>query len=195
MSQFILFFDTETSGLPKDYKAPVTDLNNWPRLVQLGMIITDEDGGIITENEWLVRPPLDFMYDPQAVATHHITEARATVEGSDLVEVLRNFLGYASCCQTVVGHNVDFDIAIVSAEILRCGLVNTIETMPRFCTMKSTTDLIRLPSKYRGTFKYPKLEELYHFLFGKEMGAAHTALQDIQNTMSCYQELKRRGIA
>lgn len=30
-----LFFDTETTGLPKNWKAPVSDLNNWPRLVQL----------------------------------------------------------------------------------------------------------------------------------------------------------------
>jgi hypothetical protein len=33
-----LFFDTETTGLPKNYKAPVTDLNNWPRLVQLAWL-------------------------------------------------------------------------------------------------------------------------------------------------------------
>ena len=26
-----LFFDTETTGLPKRWNAPVTDLENWPR--------------------------------------------------------------------------------------------------------------------------------------------------------------------
>ncbi|HET7116363.1 MAG TPA: hypothetical protein VFI29_07720 [Hanamia sp.] len=30
-----LFFDTETTGLPKNWKAPVADLNNWPRLSEL----------------------------------------------------------------------------------------------------------------------------------------------------------------
>jgi len=28
-----LFFDTETTGLPRNWKAPVTDLDNWPRMV------------------------------------------------------------------------------------------------------------------------------------------------------------------
>ncbi len=30
-----LIFDTETTGLPKNYNAPLTDADNWPRLVQL----------------------------------------------------------------------------------------------------------------------------------------------------------------
>ncbi len=30
-----LFFDTETTGVPKDYKAPSSDTDNWPRMVQL----------------------------------------------------------------------------------------------------------------------------------------------------------------
>jgi len=33
-----LFFDTETTGLPKNWKAPIEDLNNWPRLVQLAWL-------------------------------------------------------------------------------------------------------------------------------------------------------------
>ena len=35
-----LFFDTETTRLPLDYSAPSTDINNWPRLIQLSWIIT-----------------------------------------------------------------------------------------------------------------------------------------------------------
>jgi hypothetical protein len=30
-----LFFDTETTGVPKDYKAPSSDTDNWPRLQEL----------------------------------------------------------------------------------------------------------------------------------------------------------------
>lgn len=30
-----LFIDCETTGPPKNYRAPVDDLDNWPRLVQL----------------------------------------------------------------------------------------------------------------------------------------------------------------
>ena len=33
----ILFFDTETTGLPVDYKATYANVNNWPRLCGLLM--------------------------------------------------------------------------------------------------------------------------------------------------------------
>ena len=26
----IFFFDTETTGLPRNWKAPITDIDNWP---------------------------------------------------------------------------------------------------------------------------------------------------------------------
>ena len=27
-----IVFDTETTGLPKDFSAPITDFDNWPRI-------------------------------------------------------------------------------------------------------------------------------------------------------------------
>ena len=30
-----LFFDTETAGLPRNKKTPISNLKNWPRLVQM----------------------------------------------------------------------------------------------------------------------------------------------------------------
>ena len=39
-----LVFDTETTGLPKQYNAPLTDFDNWPRLVQLAWQLHDDKG-------------------------------------------------------------------------------------------------------------------------------------------------------
>jgi DNA polymerase-3 subunit alpha len=36
-----LIYDTETTGLPKNYNAPLTDSDNWPRLVQLAWQLHD----------------------------------------------------------------------------------------------------------------------------------------------------------
>lgn len=46
-----LFFDTETTGLPKNYKAPASDSDNWPRLVQIAWSIYDAEG-----NSWESLP-------------------------------------------------------------------------------------------------------------------------------------------
>jgi DNA polymerase-3 subunit alpha len=51
-----LIFDTETTGLPKNYKAPVSDSDNWPRMVQLAWQLHDVDGKLITAKNFIVKP-------------------------------------------------------------------------------------------------------------------------------------------
>ena len=51
-----LFFDTETTGVPKNYKAPPSDLLNWPRVVQLGWIVTDMQGRELKATNHIIRP-------------------------------------------------------------------------------------------------------------------------------------------
>ncbi len=46
-----LFFDTETTALPGSWKAPATDLYNWPRLVQLAFLLYDSNGNKICTME------------------------------------------------------------------------------------------------------------------------------------------------
>ena len=44
LTPMFLVYDTETTGLPGNYKAPLTDSENWPRLVQLAWQLHDADG-------------------------------------------------------------------------------------------------------------------------------------------------------
>ena len=60
-------------------------------------------------------------------------------------------------------------------------------------------DLMTAASDYLGLVgktgnKVPKLMELYQFLFGKEFGDAHRALNDAQATLDAGRELLRLGI-
>ena len=50
-----LFFDTETTGLPRNWKAPVTDLNNWPRMIQIAWILCDNKGNRIESNDFIIK--------------------------------------------------------------------------------------------------------------------------------------------
>ena len=52
-----LFFDTETTGLPARWNAPVTDVENWPRLVQLAWIMCDAQGNTLESRNAIVKPP------------------------------------------------------------------------------------------------------------------------------------------
>ena len=61
-----LFFDTETAGLPRNRKAPVSDLNNWPRLVQIAWLLYDNSGSPVKSSDYIIKPegfaiPLIFV--------------------------------------------------------------------------------------------------------------------------------------
>ena len=51
-----LIFDTETTGLPRDWNAPLTDADNWPRCTQIAWQLHDMDGSCISHEDYLVRP-------------------------------------------------------------------------------------------------------------------------------------------
>lgn len=188
----ILFFDTETTGVPRNYNAPVTDTNNWPHLVQLGWIVTDEYGNIQKRCSRIIRPE-GFIIPAEASAIHGISTDRALREGYDLSSVLRDFYADLSSAGRVIGHNVDFDIHIVGSELYRKGMsYQTLTNKPSTCTMKQSTNYCAIPGNYG--YKWPRLEELYRKLFGRSFAGAHDAMSDIQATKECFFELKRKGI-
>ncbi|OGR44525.1 MAG: DNA polymerase III subunit epsilon [Elusimicrobia bacterium GWA2_61_42] len=186
-----LFFDTETTGLPKNWKAPVTDLANWPRMIQLAWLLADAEGKKLAGGEFIIKPE-GFTIPEEAARIHGITTERALREGRDLLPVLKEFheaLGRADC---VVAHNISFDEKIMGAEFLRNGLPDTLPAKTRVCTMHSSTQYCAIPGPYG--LKWPKLEELHRKLFQTGFEAAHNAAADVAATIKCFWELKRLGV-
>ncbi len=185
-----LFFDTETTGLPKNWKAPITDLNNWPRLVQLAFLYYDGNGNKISEGDFIVKPE-GFTIPADASRIHGISTERALKEGKSLKEVLEYFHSLISNAEVLVAHNMSFDEKIVGAEYLRIGMQNSIPTKKKICTMQSTTNFCALNGPYG--YKWPKLSELHYKLFKTGFDEAHNAAVDITATAKCFWELKRIG--
>ena len=75
-----LFFDTETTGLPRNWKAPVTDLNNWPRMVQIAWILCDDKGNRVESADYIIKPE-NFVIPQDASRVHGITTEKAINEG------------------------------------------------------------------------------------------------------------------
>jgi DNA polymerase III subunit epsilon len=186
-----LFFDTETVGLPRNWKAPVTDLNNWPRLVQLAYLVYDGTGNLLASKNSIIRPE-GFTIPTDASRIHGITTEIAQARGISLASVLSDFQSHFTTCSHLVAHNMSFDEKIVGAEFLRCGLPNTIPAKKRICTMQATTDFCGIPGMYGN--KWPKLSELHYKLFKEDFDEAHNAAVDIQITAKCFWELMRVGV-
>ena len=186
-----LFFDTETTGLPKDYKAPVTDVDNWPRLVQIGWITMDENQNVLEEKEYIIFPD-SFTIPKEASDVHRITQERAEKGGVPVLTVLQEFRNAIQQADFLVGHNIEFDCNIVGAEFIRNDVEFLENKLPRICTMKRSIDFCALPGKWG--YKWPKLMELHVKLFNEEFEEAHAAMADIKATAKCFFELQRLDV-
>ena len=189
--QLYIFFDTETTGVPLNYKAPTTDTHNWPRLVQLGWIVMDSKGNKLSQHDYIVRP-VGFSIPAEAARVHGITTERALKEGRDLTEVIDEFMADFDKATFVVGHNISFDQNIIGAELVRLHRPDVMKSKRTYCTMQAGTDFCRIPGRYG--YKWPKLQELYVKLFGHDFEGAHNAMADIEATQECFWEMHNRGL-
>jgi len=185
-----LFFDTETTGLPKNWKAPITDLNNWPRLVQLAYLYYDGNGNKISGGDFIIKPE-GFTIPKDASKVHGISTERAIREGQSITSVLQHFNSLVGQASYLVAHNMSFDEKIVGAEFLRNGMQNSIQSKNKICTMERTTSFCAINGPYG--YKWPKLSELHYKLFKTGFEEAHNAAVDIEMTAKCFWELKRIG--
>jgi DNA polymerase III epsilon subunit-like protein len=190
-SLMYFFFDTETNGLPRNYKAPVTDLRNWPRLVQLAWLLTDAMGNEVTAAEYLVKPD-GFIIPSEAVQVHGITTEKAQREGIALQIVLAEAVANIQRASVLVAHNMQFDEKILGAELLRLGQPNLVASKERRCTMQAATNFCRIPGPYG--YKWPTLPELHQKLFKKPFAGEHQALNDVHACSRCFFELRRHGV-
>ena len=191
VKKMILFFDTETTGLPRDYNAPVWDDKNWPRLVQLSWIVANEQGFEVRKSSRIIKPE-GYMIPKGSSAIHGITTERAKEEGEDLITVLKIFVSEYDRADIVVGHNVDFDINVIDAELCRKSM-GTLSYKPTYCTKEIGTPVCKIPKGYEDGYKWPTLQELYRHLFGRDFFGAHDAASDVEATKQCFFELKECG--
>jgi DNA polymerase III epsilon subunit-like protein len=186
-----LFFDTETTGLPKNYKAPVSDSHNWPRMVQIAWQVYDGQGNFIESQDYIIKPE-GYHIPVEASKIHGISTEKAINEGHNLQEVLEKFNQEIENAQTLVAHNISFDEKIVGAEFYRKAITNKLNIKPKLCTMKQSADYCKIPGNYG--FKWPKLSELHQVLFKTGFEEAHNAAADIKATVKCFWKLKEVGV-
>nr|WP_299174820.1 DNA polymerase III subunit alpha [uncultured Allomuricauda sp.] len=187
-----LIFDTETTGLPKRWNAPITDTDNWPRCIQIAWQLHDEMGNLLEHQDMLVQPD-GFNIPYEAEQIHGISTALAEQKGKPLQEVLEAFNIALDKAKFVVGQNVDFDINIMGCEFHRMDVENSLTELPVLdtCT-EATAELCKIPGGRGGKFKLPTLTELHEFLFGEPFAEAHNATADVEATTRCFLELVRK---
>ena len=188
MNDYLLFIDTEASGLPVNWSRPYSHEGNWPYAVQVSWLIYDKDRTLLKQENHYIKND-GFTITPSAIAIHGITDEFLAQNGKDRADVLRmlaaDLLQYQPM---VIGHFIKLDYFVLGADFYRSVLANPLTDLPMFCTMVATKFL-----KWNPMPNYLRLEETYHYLFYKDLPNAHNALNDAQATAECFYELLDRN--
>jgi DNA polymerase III epsilon subunit-like protein len=199
----VVYFDTETNGLPKSRGGSDTDIKNHPEPVEIAWQIW-EDGKLVKRRVALIKPDPSIVWDAGSAMIHKIYKQFALDNGTPGADVFTEFKTDCRSCDVIIAHNLAFDLPVVKCACLRLWTTDLdFSWLPakQICTMKLTTGVCKLPfvnSKFprrEGDYKQPRLAELHTYLFGNEgTYDAHRASSDVDCLVACSHELVRRNI-
>ncbi len=192
----ILFFDTETTGIRKG--------GFIPRVVQIGALLTDNEGKMVGELNLLLQPDGFENIPVEASNVHGFSTDFVRKHGVDRYMALSAFFAMMEQAETVVAHNAEYDMDLLQIEIDYYTNIHNDPTAVAvwneiykeaeskvFCTMLNTRDIMKLPlSEAQASFfrdkgidqkyKNPRLSEAYQHYFGKDFDNAHDAMADVR---------------
>jgi DNA polymerase III epsilon subunit-like protein len=206
----VLVFDTETTGLPQTKIISPDTLDQWPNIVQFSYVIYDLSlNDIVESKDYIIKVPESILISEESTQIHGITNKMSASKGVLIEKVLNEFFYYLRSVDTIIGHNISFDINMIKIELLRiiynknmrykelnnykydlhyithyknvcCTLHDSIE----FCNIRGIN---KLGKSY---LKYPKLIELHEKLFDSSPNNLHNSFNDILVTLRCFMMLK-----
>lgn len=196
-----LIFDTETTGFPQGMKlgtfpSPVEYQNyDTSRLIEFGYALIDQNLEIISKDSYLIQIDVEIPNSN----IHGITndDVKNGISLPDFLDILEKLL---SSVESLIGHNLIFDINVLAAECYRSDRNELGSLLLNFVTCSKIEDTMRLGMKLIqsqlnvfvkniNSIKFPKLSELYQYLFRKKIIQSHRALGDVEICYLCYCQL------
>lgn len=177
----LLIFDTETTGLPLSREPASKGPNNWPHLVSISWTVLDTNTNTeLTHKSYIIYPD-SWEIPDESTRIHGITTEEATLYGTKLMDVMGEFVNEQ--CDAWVAHNLEFDMGVIVNAVLWDLRIQFPKTPQRkYCSMLLSKSFCKLPGKFKGSYKPPKLKELYFYTFGKypEETSLHNSSYDVK---------------
>jgi DNA polymerase III epsilon subunit-like protein len=185
----VLIFDTETNGLPKGYNISVHETDKWPYILQLSYILYDiSENNLMEMNDFIIKSK--GKINESAYKINGINESLCKRKGVDITIALESFNNALKSCDVVVAHNLSFDKNMYLAECIRNNIEHVFINKNEYCTMLNSIKLckiVRVNKLGRSYYKYPKMIELYEYLFNdKNIKNLHNSMADILVCFKCY---------
>lgn len=192
MPNTVIIFDTETNGLPKQYKKSALEgPDNWPDLVSICWMIF-RNGRLLCKESFIIRPD-GWTVSEESTKIHKITHDMAECVGRPLEEVLRKFKIDLRSCDRLVAHNIAFDSNVLLNAYkwrLKDDPAMWWPFQKEFCTMMKSMNELKIPAKYPTAaepYKWPRLDELYEATFNEAAPPdAHSADRDVDVLQKIY---------
>ena len=191
----VITFDVETTGLPERY-ASIKQTWRWPYIVQFSWMVYDTSRNrVLSVEDHIVRIPKGLKMKQDSIDIHGITNEIMKSEGKDIREILNKFMKDVRESTILVGHNLNFDLKMISVEQIRHYYKYTLSDSRKktYCTMiegKNITDLYYYSKYYdKMVLKSPKLIELHQKLFNETPDNLHNSLIDILVCFRCFGKL------
>ena len=190
----VLVFDTETTGLPTERNASISNLELWPHIVQLSYILYDiEEKKMIHCKDHIIKIDPSIIITEGSIAIHGITPITCQRKGIPIKEALTEFNRHLQMADRIVGHNISFDKKMIMVECFRNQMkqyftVNYVR-ISECCTMKYFTEkcAIEVTNKEgQKYFKFPTLTELHYHFFKIYPKSTHDAMADVLICLRCY---------
>lgn len=185
----IMVIDVETNGLPTTkgfgnyYDPKEIHYYNNSRLVEIGYIIYSFDGREIARREFLIKPN-NFKIENSDI--HGITFNMANDNGINVSDALDIFLIDILDIDTIVSHNINFDLNIIMAECYRYNKLDLIDIL----TIKNKECTMVTGKQYLKSNRFPSLVTLYKSLTKQNVNQLHRALDDSRICGECYFAMK-----
>lgn len=185
-----LIYDTETTG---KYNYRLTPLDpSQPDVLQICAILCDEARVYAQMNVFV------HGEDPvpqEAFEIHRIDRDMTARVGITRARACLLFDAMAQKADVLVGHNQDFDNAIMRSAMLREKGSGRIMNKSSYCTMKSATEICKLPkTNGKPGYKWPSLQEAFRLLVDpRGFEGAHDALVDVTATREVYRVLRQNA--
>ncbi len=181
-----IVLDSETSGIPKSWDAPVSHSASWPHIIQLAWIVFDLKGNALKRECYYLKFT-GVEIEEQSLKVHGITAGTLEKNGASKRGVLKRLFKDLDRYQALlISHFVEFDIKLLAVENERLDLRFNLAGVPAFCTMINAQALTRNPAR-----TYPSLGTLYHTYFDEPLEEQHDARQDAAATARCFFEMVR----
>ena len=164
----ILCFDTETTGKPPNNERYFNEnrgakAEEWPRVIQLAFILYDtEKKKQLAFYDKLIKLPAGQIVPPDSTAVHGISDKDLEEKGINIRTAIKMFIHFFNKADFVVGHNVQYDINVMCAELTllirhpettsadKNAMKDVIQKLmwdksKRYCTLQHSRKVCQLP--------------------------------------------------